>query len=210
MSPRAILFDFDGTLIDSARSILAGFELALVREGLRPAVPLSPSLIGPPLPKTLATLAGTEDPAVITKLASAYREAYDGGGYRETEVYPGVHAMLEALIDNRISLHVVTNKRIAPTRLILDHLGWTQWFKGIYALDALEPAAPHKTALVREVMERESLTSSQTWMVGDSAEDRSAALGNGLRFFSATWGYGAAGPDGLRTPEDLLRLAREA
>ena len=210
MSPRAILFDFDGTLIDSARSILAGFELALAREGLRPAVPLSPSLIGPPLPKTLATLAGTEDPAVITQLASAYREAYDGGGYRQTEVYPGVHAMLEALVDHRISLHIVTNKRIAPTRLILDHLGWTRWFKGIYALDALEPAAPHKTALVREVMERESLTSSQTWMVGDSAEDRSAALSNGLRFFSATWGYGAAGPDGLRTPEDLLHLARGA
>jgi len=210
MSPQAILFDFDGTLIDSARSILAGFELALAREGLQPAVPLAPSLIGPPLPKTLATLAGTDDPAVITKLAKAYREAYDGGGYRETEVYPGVQSMLEALVDHRISLHIVTNKRIAPTRLILDHLGWTRWFRGIYALDALEPVAPNKTALVREVMQRESLTSSLTWMVGDSAEDRSAALGNDLRFFSATWGYGAAGPDGLRTPDDLLNLARGA
>ena len=67
MSPQAILFDFDGTLIDSARSILAGFELALAREGLQAAVPLSASLIGPPLPKTLAKLAGTEDPAVITR-----------------------------------------------------------------------------------------------------------------------------------------------
>ncbi len=210
MSPQAILFDFDGTLIDSARSILKGFELALARESLQPAVPLAPSLIGPPLPKTLATLAGTEDPEVITKLAAAYRAAYDGGGYRETEVYPGIPSMLEALANHRISLHIVTNKRIAPTRLILDHLGWTQWFKGIYALDALEPAAPHKTALVREVMQRESLASALTWMVGDSAEDRSAALGNGLRFFSATWGYGAAGPDGLRTPDDLLNLARGA
>jgi phosphoglycolate phosphatase len=210
MSPQAILFDFDGTLIDSARSILAGFELALTREGLQPVVPLAPSLIGPPLPKTLATLAGTEDPAVIMKLTAAYREAYDGGGYRQTEVYPGVTSMLEGLAEHRISLHIVTNKRIVPTRLILDHLGWTRWFKGIYALDALEPAAPHKRALVHEVMQRESLASPQTWMVGDSAEDRSAAEGNGLRFFSATWGYGAAGPDGLRTPDELLRLVRSA
>jgi phosphoglycolate phosphatase-like HAD superfamily hydrolase len=59
-------------------------------------------------------------------------------------------------------------------------------------------------------MQRESLASPQTWMVGDSAEDRSAAEGNGLRFFSATWGYGAAGPDGLRTPDELLRLVRSA
>jgi phosphoglycolate phosphatase len=118
--------------------------------------------------------------------------------------------MLATLVEHRISLHIVTNKRIAPTRLILEHLGWTAWFEGVYALDALEPAAPHKTALVQQVMRRESLDASRTWMVGDSAEDRSAAEGNGLRFFSATWGYGAAGPDGLHQPEDLLRLARGA
>lgn len=210
MSPQAILFDFDGTLIDSARSILSGFELALAREGLQAAVPLSASLIGPPLPRTLAKLAGTDDPAIITKLAAAYREAYDGGGYRQTEVYVGVPAMLATLVEHRISLHIVTNKRIAPTRLILEHLGWTAWFEGVYALDALEPAAPHKTALVQQVLQRESLDASRTWMVGDSAEDRSAAEGNGLRFFSATWGYGAAGPDGLHRPDDLLRLARGA
>ncbi|MBM4192212.1 MAG: HAD family hydrolase [Gammaproteobacteria bacterium] len=204
MSPKAILFDLDGTLIDSARTILAGFERALEREGLQAVVPLEPSLIGPPLPKTLATLAGTSDPCVIARLAIAYREAYDGGGYLQTEVYPGVPAMIEALATQRIALHIVTNKRIAPTRLILDHLGWTRWFRGIYALDALEPAAPHKSALVSAVMQLESLTQTHTWMVGDSAEDRSAAESNGLRFFSATWGYGAAGADGLRSPGDLL------
>lgn len=219
MSPQAILFDLDGTLIDSAPSILAGFARALEREGLQAAVPLAPSLIGPPLPKTLATLAGTTDPEVITRLASAYREAYDGGGYRQTAVYPGVPAMLQTLATQRIALHIVTNKRIAPTRLILDHLGWTRWFQGIYALDALEPAAPHKSALVSAVMQRESLVQTHTWMVGDSAEDRSAAESNGLRFFSATWGYGtavsaasaasgAAGSDGLRTPDELLQFAR--
>lgn len=208
MTPAAILFDFDGTLIDSARSILSGFALALEREGITPAVPLASELIGPPLPKTLAKLAGTDDPAVIGKLSAAYREAYDGGGYRETDVYPGVPAMLESLAAGGIALHIVTNKRIAPTRLILDHLGWTTWFRGIYALDAIEPPAPHKIALVREVLTRESLAAATTWMVGDSSEDRQAAEGSGLRFFSATWGYGTAGRDGLSRPEELLRHAR--
>ena len=144
MSPQAILFDFDGTLIDSARSILAGFELALTREGLQPAVPLAPSLIGPPLPKTLATLAGTEDPAVIMKLTAAYREAYDGGGYRQTEVYPGVTSMLEGLAEHRISLHIVTNKRIVPTRLILDHLE---------SEGALDEAAIHPRNVVKRALD---------------------------------------------------------
>lgn len=210
MRPSAILFDFDGTLIDSARSILGGFQRALEREGITPAVPLSPSLIGPPLPRTLATLSGSDDPALIARLSAAYRADYDGGGYRETEVYPGVAAMLEALAAERIALHIVTNKRIAPTRLILDHLAWTPWFRGIYALDAIEPAAPHKSALVREVLALEGLSPTTTWMVGDSAEDRSAALGNGLRFFSATWGYGAAGAEDLAHPQELVREACNA
>ncbi|MFM8518170.1 MAG: HAD family hydrolase, partial [Nevskiaceae bacterium] len=49
MKPAAILFDFDGTLIDSAPSILASYAAALEQTGLKSVVPLTPSLIGPPL-----------------------------------------------------------------------------------------------------------------------------------------------------------------
>ncbi len=210
--PRAILFDFDGTLIDSARSILAGLGRALASQGIQPVVPLSPSLIGPPLPRTLATLAGSADPALIERLAAAYRDEYDSVGYRQTDVYPGVDAMLEALSAADVALHIVTNKRIRPTRLIIDHLGWQRHFRGIYALDALEPAAVDKTALVRAVMQRESLTTATTWMVGDSADDRRAALGNGLRFLAASWGYGLADveTDRLQEPAELLAQLRPA
>ena len=203
--PQTILFDFDGTLIDSARSILAGLEGALAEVGVEPVVPLSPTLIGPPLPRTLATLAGSENPELIGRLAAAFKEQYDSVGYRQTEVYPGVASMLEALVAAGIALHIVTNKRIKPTRLILEHLGWVPHFRGIYALDALTPAAVDKTALVREVLQRESLEVSSTWMVGDSAEDQCAAEANALKFFAATWGYGNPSSQGLRAPGELLQ-----
>ncbi len=203
MRPRAILFDFDGTLVDSARSILAGLGRALEREGVTPVVPLVPSLIGPPLPRTLATLTGSNEPALIERLAAAFRTYYDTQGYRETEVYAGVGDMLESLAREGLALFIVTNKRIKPTRLIIDHLGWNAHFRGLHALDALEPPASNKTALVDEVLRRESLTSAYTWMVGDSAEDRQAAVGNGLEFLAATWGYGAAGAE-RRDPASLL------
>ena len=214
--PQAVLFDFDGTLVDSAPGILASFEAALRATGLRPAVPLEPSLIGPPLAKMVAMLIGRDDPAAVQPVVEAFRADYDTVGYRSTAVYEGVTTMLDGLADARIPLHIVTNKRIAATRRILEHLGWTARFAGIYALDALEPAAPHKPALVTEMLRREGLTAARIWMVGDSAEDRRAAESNGLRFFGAAWGYGAA-PQGdptvggtatalavLRHPAELL------
>ena len=208
-APQAVLFDFDGTLIDSAPGILASFEAALRATGLSAAVPLSPALIGPPLAKTAATLLGRDDPAAVQALVAAFRDDYDTAGYRATAVYDGVTTMLQGLVDAGIALHIVTNKRIAPTRRILEHLGWTRRFTGIYALDALDPPAPHKPALVAEVMRREGLAATRSWMVGDSAEDRRAAEANGLRFFAAAWGYGAAAADdaALTDPAELLRAA---
>lgn len=189
--PKALLFDFDGTLIDSAQSVLASIAQALEATGLAPRVPLGPELIGPPLRKTLATLVGP-DSATLDRLAAAFRASYDAHGYRQTEVYAGVPQMLESLHNAGIALFIVTNKRIAPTRCILDHLGWRAWFTGVYALDALEPAAPNKQALVAEILVREGLTAETTWMCGDSLEDRESAAGNGLDFFAAAWGYGQA------------------
>jgi len=211
MTLRAILFDLDGTLVDSARSILTGLGRALKSEGVTPVVPLSPGLIGPPLPRTLATLAGSGEPALIERLAAAFRSYYDTTGYRETEVYAGVSDMLASLARDGLALYIVTNKRIKPTRFIIDHLGWGEHFRAIYALDGLDPPAINKTALVHAVLQRESLTIPQTWMVGDSVEDRQAAKGNGLDFLAATWGYGAAALDQkkpavqLASPLELLQ-----
>lgn len=208
-APGAVLFDFDGTLIDSAPGILASFGAALRATGLTPAVPLSAALIGPPLAKTAATLVGRDDPDAVQALVAAFRADYDAAGYRATTVYDGVPGMLAALGAAGIALHIVTNKRIAATRRILDHLGWTPRFAGIYALDALQPAAPHKPALVAEVLRRERLVAATSWMVGDSAEDRRSAEINGLRFFGAGWGYGAAaaGDGALTAPAQLVRAA---
>lgn len=212
MAPRAILFDFDGTLIDSAASVLASLGHALQKSNVTPVVPLERTLIGPPLRKTLTTLVGRDDSALLDVLAQAFRDDYDTRGYQRTEVYAGVPEMLRGLRTRDIALHIVTNKRIAATRRILDHLGWTHWFAGIYALDALEPAAPNKPQLVAEVLRREHLAATSTWMVGDSAEDRRSAETNALRFFAATWGYGAAAGNGtddtaLTEPLQLLRAA---
>lgn len=205
--PAAILFDFDGTLIDSATSVLAGLRHALTIASIEARCALDASIIGPPLRLTLAKLAGSDEPALIDRLASAFREHYDTDGYKHTEVYDGVPTMLRALHEGGIALYIVTNKRILPTLRILDHLGWREWFAAVYALDALQPPAANKPQLVTSVMEKHELTAARTWMVGDSEEDRRSAETNGLRFFAANWGYGGAQGQGLSAPAELTGAA---
>ena len=207
MPPRSILFDFDGTLIDSAPGILASFGAALRLTGITPAVPLVASLIGPPLPLTAAALVGRDDPVAITALTAAFRADYDEAGYRATAVYEGIPQLLDGLAAAGIALRIVTNKRILPTLRILDHPGWRDWFESVYALDALQPAAANKPALVATVLKKHELVLDRTWMVGDSEEDRRSAETNGLRFFAAQWGYGSAGGAGLSKPAELTLAA---
>lgn len=206
-NPTAILFDFDGTLIDSATSVLAGLRHALTAASIEPRCALDSSIIGPPLRLTLAKLAGSDEVVLIDRLAAAFREHYDSDGYRHTAVYAGVPAMLQAMHESGIALYIVTNKRILPTLRILDHLGWQAWFASVYALDALQPPAENKTALVAALLKRHELVPGKTWMVGDSDEDRRSAEANGLRFFAAQWGYGSAGGAGLAKPAELILAA---
>jgi phosphoglycolate phosphatase len=125
MATRDIVFDLDGTLIDSAPSILASMQAAFDGVGLVPCAALTPALIGPPLVQTLRALLpeGAGEQA-LPALVEGFKRHYDAIGYQQTTVYPGVQDMLQALVHMPLRLHIATNKRIAPTRRIVEHLGW--------------------------------------------------------------------------------------
>ncbi|MGV7211214.1 HAD family hydrolase [Oxalobacteraceae bacterium A2-2] len=192
---RTVIFDLDGTLIDSAPSILAGFEQALRREGIAPAQPLSPALIGPPLAATLALLSGSSDPALLAALAGHFKQYYDSEGYRLSTVYPGVPEMLARLHGDGVALHLATNKRHLAARQILDYLGWLPLFRSVYALDMVQPAHAGKDAMLAAQLAAEGIAGAVTAYVGDRDEDRVAAEANGLEFIGVRWGYGQFGAD---------------
>ncbi len=185
-----VLFDLDGTLVDSAPSILAGFSAVVERHGIAPQVPLDSRLIGPPLLPTLARISGSDDPAALDAMAVTFKAWYDSEGYTHTAVYPGIDAALRALAA-RATLYIVTNKRIHPTRQILAHLGWTGLFGGAYAQDAFEPPLASKAAVIAWVLAQHGIEPAQALYVGDRAEDGEAATANALAFAWANWGYGS-------------------
>lgn len=188
MSLQHVIFDLDGTLIDSSASILASFAQAFQHLGVTPVRALSPEVIGPPLMQTLAALAGSDDEGLLRGLAQQFKAHYDSEGYRQAEVFAGVEAMLESLA-GRFPLYIATNKRLLPTQRIMQHLGWQRLFVGVYALDYFTPAAPHKLAMVTRVLARHAIAAEHAIYIGDRLEDGQAAEGNALAFAMVRWGY---------------------
>ena len=186
-----IVFDLDGTLIDSAAAILASYRAAFAACGAVPVRPIETDIIGPPIDATLRLLAGDADPALTGKLSDAFKRGYDTGGLLETLAYPGVGEMLAALRAAGRSLHIATNKRIHPTRLILDHLGWSACFDAVYALDSFSPHLPDKATMIGRLLADHGINIAQAVYVGDRFEDGEAAEANNLPFIAATWGYGS-------------------
>lgn len=194
-----ILFDLDGTLIDSAPAILASFRAAFVHTGIAPAIAIDASVIGPPLTETLQLLSGSDDPALIGRLAEAFKASYDGAGYKETAAYAGVGELLAELAGAGLTLSIATNKRIHPTRLILDHLGWGRHFAHVYALDLFSPRLPNKAETIGRLLTDQKIAKDQAIYIGDRSEDGESADANGLPFIAVTWGYGSLSADEMRT-----------
>ncbi len=187
-----VIFDLDGTLIDSAPAILDAFEAAFITCQRQPVTPLVRDVIGPPLMETLALLAGTGDSDVLQLLAKAFKQQYDTEGYKQTKVFPGIENMLVSLREEGLQLYIATNKRLLPTQRILDYFGWTHYFVGIYALDAFSPPLGSKADMIGQVLRLNQLSVEGSIYIGDRDEDGLSAQANGLRFLLASWGYDGA------------------
>lgn len=209
----AVLFDLDGTLIDSSPSILSAFAATLSSHNIRPALQLEPSIIGPPLRDVLTKLAGTTDSVLLDALGITFKAHYDTHGYKSTAVFPGVSELLSDLWNRGIPLYIATNKRLHPTHLILERLGWAEWIRGVYALDCIVPHLLNKAEMLSYVLGDAGIDPAQAYYVGDRLEDGFAADENDLPFIAACWGYGVFGESEIRPswravhrPADVLTL----
>lgn len=184
-----IIFDLDGTLIDSAPSILASFVYAFDAEGIAPAVDISANVVGPPLMSTLATLAGHDDAVVLAQLAAQFKDHYDREGYKQTLVYDGLEALLARLQHAHLNLYIATNKRDYPTQKIMRLFNWSPYFKGVFALDSFTPPLAAKPLMVAQILNDFQIEPKKAIYIGDRYEDGLAADHNQIEFAMVGWGY---------------------
>ncbi|AWN47331.1 HAD family hydrolase [Methylobacterium terrae] len=192
-----IVFDVDGTLVDSQHLIVAAQAEAFAAVGLpAPTRERSLSVVGLSLPQAFTALVGADGPVVA--LSEAYKQAFGRlrarAEIRET-LFPGAAALLARLNrDPAVQLGIATGK----SRRGVDHLvalhGWEGWFATVQTADDA-PSKPHP-AMLEQAMAETGTEPARTVMIGDSTYDMMMARGAHVTALGVAWGYHT--PDALR------------
>ena len=189
---RAVLFDLDGTLVDSRRDLAAATNLLLGELGLA-SIPLETvcTFVGRGARTLVRRALDHVDPEQrIDRADPALRrflKHYESVLLATTVPFPGVVAGLTLLAEASIPMAIVTNKPEAPARVVLDGLGLTSWFGAIYGGDTLGRRKPHPDMLIRAARDL-GVGLDGCLMVGDSDVDIEAARAAGVSGAWCSWG----------------------
>ena len=187
-----IIFDLDGTIIDSKNEILKTYKL--VFEEIRPAVaPVVDKLnSGLTLGDLLKSVYGNE-PEKIAKAKLLFASVYDNSDYSETTLYDGVIDILNALKQEGAEMYIATNKRLLPTKRILEKKQISDLFSHIMA-NEMEPGVTlTKRQMIAGLKQLGDFT--EGFMVGDSITDIQA--GNEEKLWTVAVNYGYETEDAL-------------
>lgn len=187
MPPTTLLFDLDGTLLDTEPGILGCLRRTLERFGLpdRPDAELR-RFIGPPLEQAWRELVGA---AHVEEAVETYRHCYDLEGKFKAAVFEGIEAALDELA-RRHTLIVATSKRQVFAEEMLERFGLTPYFKAVYGVTPPHLSEP-KAHLIGRILRDFSLSPRQAVMIGDREFDVIGARANGVACVGALWGYGS-------------------
>ncbi|MBT8530905.1 HAD family hydrolase [Polynucleobacter paneuropaeus] len=188
---RSIIFDLDGTLIDSQESILGTMKIILKEYSLEAKIPVDKRLIGPPLIKLISEIIGVQDRHILIEIADKFKLYYDAMGCMDSIAYPGIHNLLKYLHSQGYSLYVATNKRLIPTKKILAHLSWDSLFSAVYTIDLhAEKPFTNKAEMISSLLSNELVDPKSAIYIGDRLEDYQSAKENELHCILVNWGYG--------------------
>lgn len=187
----SVLFDLDGTLVDSSEGITKSVSHALQKRGYGTYAPESlKSFIGPPLRESFMAFCGV-DTDEGTALVEAYREYYAKTGIFECSVYPGIREMLSALRKAGKPLFVATSKPEAFARRVLGHFALTGSFVFIGGA-RMDNTRTDKCEVIQYTLENvpKDITVRNPVMVGDSPHDILGARKAGLPGIAVSYGFG--------------------
>ena len=181
-----ILFDLDGTVIDSTEAILDGFKVAF--ETFGGEVPSDEAIkneIGHTLENMFRTL-GVEE-SLVDEHVHAYKMHYRVISCEKTVLLKGAReAILEA--SKFATLGVVTTKTGEYSTILLEYMGLMDYFSVLIGREHVENPKPHKEPILKALAKLEH-DKSKTWMIGDTCMDIESANSAGVHAIAVTSGY---------------------
>jgi phosphoglycolate phosphatase len=185
-----LIWDLDGTLVDSQREILYYLEIALKKSSLNMADQIKPIRTGPPIDIMLRESFPAEmlTGEKLVEVISNYREQYNNSGFTMTSPFNGIEEIISDTIN--FAHHVVTNKPYTASRRIIKKMGWA------YKVQSLKTQPEHpeqrksKSELFAELITVLGGDKSSFVGIGDTKSDCLAAMDNNITAVGVLWGSG--------------------
>ncbi len=192
---KLVIFDLDGTLIDSRLDLVHSVNAALRHIG-QPELPddVIASYVGDGAPILIQRALGAEakDEALVRKGLEFFLSYYRAHKLDHTTVYPGVAEMLAAIQRSsngtQRKMAVLTNKPVIPSRAIVDALELGKFFAQVYGGNSFATKKPEPEG-ARVLLEENSVPPEQAVMVGDSHVDIRTGLNTGMYTVGVTYGF---------------------
>jgi len=195
--PSGIIFDLDGTLVDTIEDIAYSMNNALADLGISPcSVDDYRRYIGQGLETLVQQVLpeGMRDTATIERCVAGMRREYTQHWARASRPYDGIPELISALNQRNIRLSVLSNKRHDFTRKIVERFFGIDKFEMVIGVGEL-PAKPDPTGAMH-IAQTMAVAPNEFLYIGDSEVDMETALNAGMYPLGVTWGF--------RTPEQLL------
>ena len=209
---RHLIFDLDGTLVDSKADLAAATNAMLVAVEL-PQLSLAQvvSLVGNGARVLVEKALGEANRRLFDHGFALFMQYYSAHLLDETRLYPGLRSFISDTRSCGMQLSVLTNKPEAPSRAILSGLGMLSCFVDVVGGDTLptKKPAPQGVSYLRH---RSGIALEETLLIGDSRVDYETGVAAGVAVCGVTWGFGARDFASLSphflvdTPEQLRTL----
>src|SRR3954453_5683749 len=209
---RTVVFDLDGTLVDTAPDLINALNFILTREGL-PAVPLEAAraMIGAGarrlIERGLEVDGRAAGPADVTRLTNDFIDHYAAHIADQSRPFEGLEDALDDLAAHGYRFAVCTNKLEWLSRLLLDELGLSARFSAICGADTFGVSKPDP-AILQQTVARAGGRLASTVMVGDAGTDVGVARRANVPVVGVDFGYTDV-PMAELKPNRLIRHMRE-
>ena len=198
---KLVIFDCDGTLVDSQEAICAAMDRAFTGMSLTPPRRIEVlSVVGLSLPEAFLALAPEQPLPVLRELAERYKAAFPSNvpsAIPRDPLFAGAKTAVEALARRHdVRLGIATGKSKRGVVRLFDQEGWHEHFCTVQTADD-HPSKPHPS-MIETAMREAEVEAARTVIVGDTTYDIEMGLAAGVATIGVTWGY---------HPEERLRAA---